>query len=797
MKNNNEKNIFKNMEYTFHDEYDLDNVKKLFCLKDSDLLKLTNYREYTDEENENYIKMIRKSLYNIIIENKSKKQIHYKIKDCNRLYSIDGNTLQYFSNTLLSYVLPKNCFEIDMKNSNPMILLYLCKKHDLNHKHLEYYCNNRDNLLKEYKLDKSFILKLFNKDTFKKSDIQWLDDLIVELNKNKKIIIQKECDLLDPNYIKMKENSYNCISSLTCAIIWFYECDILLKATKLCKCIIPKYDGLITNSENINIDDFNNLTKEYDITWSIKKFNQEHLDYDLNQNILNQKLEQYFYKDFKLYDISDTYYICEKFNKYISKTIKYCKDLWYVLDTSDNLWKIVKEPQPYILKILRIGLTNQKNALEIALEKEKDRNDDVKDKDYIKRLEQKIELQKSYFSKIDKASFCNQFKKNITQFITDNNFYKTLDNESYTIAYKNGIYNIITKQFNQGIYPGNYLTTTLDFEYTEKINQDDLDFIHKEFLKIMNCNQEHYDYLMSVLGYAFSNNSTKYQEFYFCIGQLAGNGKSAIFESLKDCFDCYVGNVDSKLLESDYNKKHKLIPSLEKYRLVYLNEMKQGKKIDSQMIKLIADGCKMDNEEMFGTTQDINVKSKCFLLSNFMPDFDKLEQGSYRRYKHIQYDSSFRPEFKHDDYENKKFISDPDFKKKLFNKRQALLFIILDYANKVYHNGMPDMPESFNDEKEIVKDTNMEVKEYLENNIEITNNNQNKISKQEIIDKFKDDTSKVLNQKNLMDIMRQLGHHKKYDKNAMKNYNRGCYRGMKLISNLDKNDPDNLDSDSD
>ena len=78
---------------------------------------------------------------------------------------------------------------------------------------------------------------------------------------------------------------------------------------------------------------------------------------------IKNKLEKYIYKDFILYDILDTYYICEQYNTYISKSIKYCNDLWYVLDFKTNLWKNVKEVQPYFLKILRIGLLLSKNQV--------------------------------------------------------------------------------------------------------------------------------------------------------------------------------------------------------------------------------------------------------------------------------------------------------------------------------------------------------------------------------------------------------------------------------------------------
>ena len=781
-----------NMTITITEKINLQKVLYLYSLNEEELFKFCK----KDKDTKYYNSTINTLADYIINGNDTNDKVYVK-NNCNRYYC--NNSLQLLQTDIRNFIYPDNTYDYDIKNCSASIMLYLSKVNNLDHKHIEYYINNRDNIIEKYKTTKEELKEMVNKlsnidNPYKTNKVE-IDDFISEFNFNKKILIDIYKNIL-PN--KNYNEKTNPISSKYCEVFYYFESQIVQKVMNKYKdnVICYMFDGFNTNKK-LDLHEINEITKDYGIEWINKpietKFNYDKvITYDDIQN----KLEKHIYKNFTLYDVSETYGLCEKYYKYISRTIKYCNDLWYILDSKTNLWKCVKEVQPYFLKILRIGLQNGKdiikNELNCATQEE--------NTDKIKELTEKLEKQNKNFCNIDKSSFCNQFKKNITEFITDNEFEKKLDNNPYMIAFKNGIYDIKTKKFNKTIQPSYYLTKTLDFDYDENINQDDLIFIQKEFLKIMNCNQEHYDYFMSLLGYSFCNDPCKYQEFYFCIGQLAGNGKSAIFESLKDCFKCYVGNIDSQLLDTDYSKKHKLIPSLQKYRLVYLNEMKEGKKIDSQIVKLLADGCEMDTEEMFAYTKDIKIKSKCFLLSNFMPDFDGLDEGSYRRYKHIQFDSSFRPEFKYDDYENKRFISDSYFKQKLYDKRSALLFIILDYAYKVYHNGLPKIPATFNDEKEIVKDTNMEIKEYLKNNIEITWNKEDKISKQEIIDKYKNDypkNKKGLDQKTLMDNMRKLGYHKNYDKNAMKNNNRGCYRGYKLITYSNYNDPDNLDSDSD
>jgi len=267
------KNNLNNME--FFDKYDLQRVKNLLFLSDEELLKYTNHTQYNQKENEKYIKLIKESLKEILLSNKSQTEIKYKVFDCNRLYSTNCKSLQYFSNNILHYILPDNTYEVDMKNCNPKILLYLFKKHNLNHSKLEYYCNNRDYLLKQNNLDKSFVLKEFNKDNNKNHNIKWLDDLLKEINDNKPILYTEEQDKINKSHIENKKQSHNFLSSMICSILWYYENKILMKATKLYNCIVPRFDGFYTDNIDLDLEELNLITKKYDIIWTKKNINKE------------------------------------------------------------------------------------------------------------------------------------------------------------------------------------------------------------------------------------------------------------------------------------------------------------------------------------------------------------------------------------------------------------------------------------------------------------------------------------------------------------------------------------------
>ena len=62
--------------------------------------------------------------------------------------------------------MPNNILEIDIENSHPRILLYLCKKHNIDCKNLIEYINNREYFLSKIsnnrKESKTLILQMLN-----------------------------------------------------------------------------------------------------------------------------------------------------------------------------------------------------------------------------------------------------------------------------------------------------------------------------------------------------------------------------------------------------------------------------------------------------------------------------------------------------------------------------------------------------------------------------------------------------------------------------------------------------------
>jgi len=352
--------------------------------------------------------------------------------------------------------------------------------------------------------------------------------------------------------------------------------------------------------------------------------------------------------------------------------------------------------------------------------------------------------------------------------------------------FKNGIYNIKDKTFRSGIYPSDYLSKTLDFDYDENIDNEKIKFIHHEITKICNMNEICKDYYLSILAYALCGDPSRYEDVYCLIGQSASNGKSKLIEALMDILPIYVGKSSVKVLESEYEKKHKFIVSFADYRLLYLNEFDEKKTIDSQLFKDLGDGESVSNEKMFGTNDTINIKAKAFITSNYTPKFDNIDKGVERRYKHLQFNSVFGKE---EDIENLKFKKNRNFKEDIINCKNELVHILLSYAHNVYINGLPEYPKEYLEEKKSILGMNNEFGDWFE---------YAKTEKQIIIDKeytcsshlflneynkyaYENNLEKLDKNKHLIDKMKQLGY--EYDRQKMINKKKGVFIGLSIVEN--------------
>jgi len=157
---------------------------KLHYLKS---LTFKQYKEYdkssakNEEERKKNYEKLQRFCDNFIKANGQIKRL-YKFTGANnwgsdgegagRLFA-DGCGIQGLSKKVRGFLLDGITCDIDMVNAHPVILRYLCRKHNLPLEHLDFYIENRDEVLSQFAdrdTGKTLFLKATNDDKLNKKE---------------------------------------------------------------------------------------------------------------------------------------------------------------------------------------------------------------------------------------------------------------------------------------------------------------------------------------------------------------------------------------------------------------------------------------------------------------------------------------------------------------------------------------------------------------------------------------------------------------------------------------------------
>jgi phage/plasmid-associated DNA primase len=433
--------------------------------------------------------------------------------------------------------------------------------------------------------------------------------------------------------------------------------------------------------------------------------------------------------------------------------LKFCKNQWYYCRAETNLWECVKNPNLYMVRIVQneINLLIAGISADICNSSGKERDE----------LEQERKKVLGHYPSIAGTSFQSNAVKFLCDLLLDNKFAEKLDANKGFLAFKNGILNLRSREFTDGLLPEHYITFTLDRNY-KPLGCDIVKTseVWKQFKKVLNNSDIELDYFMSIVGHAFTGECIDVKHLYFMIdgsGDSRGdNGKTFLFKLLSWAGGAYVAKPKSSLLEKNNMKTHKQIVGLKGKRFVYMEEF-PDKALNVDLLKELADGGAMENEIMFGTTETINIMAMFFVLSNHTPNLDANESAGYNRYKEVSFCSHFdrTGEREAEDEAKLEYIADPKLGDLIIRDHgDELVELILQYAVRYYKSGIPRTPVRFLKAEQKTKKANDEFLEWFEEFID--GNEDDRIAERQIMEMSKLDAKKVRKG------MSRLGY--KYDK---------------------------------
>lgn len=378
------------------------------------------------------------------------------------------------------------------------------------------------------------------------------------------------------------------------------------------------------------------------------------------------------------------------------------KKLWWEFKERKGIWEMNEYVSSKIVSFIQ---QNIDESVAYYSKRKADETDEPK----------KAEIQKTitlFNNHRRNMSFPSMFKS-LEQFLrsklhADDEWLEKLDNNPYKIAYKNGILDLQTLEFREGLVYSDYLTHTLPFKFG-KASAEDKQWVKEELKKICNYNDKHLERYLGQLGYAFCGDASKVQEFYNMKGEQASNGKSTPFDVLTLIAPNYVVKLNSNTFEKSMKGMiHKVIATLRGKRIYWVNELDETAIQDEGMLKNIRDGTQVQYPVMYGVSAMMPITGKLYLIGN-NPIKVKGDNGVMRSLVMNQFDSNFNQtngiEKGKDDYKKLMFHSDNKMIEKFVEKKNAFLELIFEYSKKFAETGLlPPVPKEWRDEKEQLRE---------------------------------------------------------------------------------------------
>lgn len=462
------------------------------------------------------------------------------------------------------------------------------------------------------------------------------------------------------------------------------------------------------------------------------------------------------------------------------KNLVFCNERWYKYNEDLKIWSVWKEPTAYLMKVLVKYLDSTIAYHAVRLEK----TTDEAQKEKTRKL---IIMLSNYYDKWDGPAFTSQTLKYLKEKLYNRDFENKLDNLKYKMAFRNGMYYIETGVFRQGLRYDDFLTDFINEDYYTDVDEEKDEFIMKVFYHICNSDTEQADYYKSVLGYSLCGDAEKEKDIYFLIGQGANNGKTTILEAMKDAIPSVVGSINNQALLNNYTKSHKFLPVLGQKKIVYVEELLKGKELNTGLLKEIRDGKSLSNEVMYGTSKQINVSSKLFILSNHLPVF-KTDNGISTCLRQIQMNTKFctenNPEYNKVGVVSGYMKADKTLADKLRGEYLIpLLQHLLKYARMYITDGkLKPIPKFFLEKALETCKANDEMQTFWDD--EIVEKPEYRLTRAEVEHHFR-----KLDIKEMQSYFKSKGY--EFDRNVRnKDWKRGGWKGITLCQNIETEDND-------
>ncbi len=441
---------------------------------------------------------------------------------------------------------------------------------------------------------------------------------------------------------------------------------------------------------------------------------------------------------------------------------------WYYLNEY-NVWKNsgFKKPVNMSKQISNcfqnmIIEYKQSESFHINKIKKSNKTDDEKNQ-YEKKYNDRIKLLNRQFVKCGSFSFTNDVFNFLSSLYNVENILNLFDKNVNLFAFDDKVY-VKNENIIRDIKPNDYICLTTGYKYP--INSD-INVRKQIFNTIYSMfdDDKMTEYILYVFASAILGNN-KFEKFYILTG-LGGNGKGLISDIINQAFGNYFINVSNTIFTQKSKNKdtplNEIVDSRYK-RIMMTTEPENNETLLVGMIKKYTGGDIVQARNCFNKyVHNFKPPYILFLQCNTIPKLSAIDKGIERRLTIINFPFQFKsiP----NPLNSNERQADCNIKK-LFNEnelfRNEMILILLEYVSKLDKMTSNEFakltPEPvLQKTREFINENNF-LKEWIENNIIITNNINDKLAMRECYKAYKDSiidevNSFVLNERRFKENM--------------------------------------------
>jgi len=286
-------------------------------------------------------------------------------------------------------------------------------------------------------------------------------------------------------------------------------------------------------------------------------------------------------------------------------------------------------------------------------------------------------------------------------------FEEVLDSKCHLIGFKNGVYDLTTMEFREGL-PEDYISFSTGVDYLP------VDRESEEFRGLMNYFRQVFpieavrDYVLLHMA-SCMNGAVREERFHIWTG-VGSNSKSKVVELFERAYGDYCCKFPVTLLtarRAASNAATSEIARAKGRRFAVLQEPSENETFNVGLMKELSGGDRIIARSLYREPVEFKPQFKMVLTANHLPEVGADDDGTWRRIRVVEFIAKFTS--KPDPTLEHQFPIDPDFGQKLESWKETFISYLIERYRDYMRDGLRE-PE------EVLKCT----REYQRNNDHIT-----------------------------------------------------------------------------